>query len=66
MKMEYRMAYRSYRGCDLFEGIRAVVIDKDGSPKWNPDALDAVSDADVDEYFEPVQGEPDFRTAQLS
>tara|TARA_R110002110_G_scaffold415612_1_gene651512 strand:- start:68396 stop:69445 length:1050 start_codon:yes stop_codon:yes gene_type:complete len=60
MTMEYRLADRSFRGHDLFEGIRAVVIDKDGAPKWDPTTLDAVSDADVDEYFEPVAGEPSF------
>ena len=60
MAMEYRLADRSFRGHDLFEGIRAVVIDKDGAPQWNPTTLDAVSDADVDEYFEPVAGEPSF------
>jgi len=66
MEMEYRMANRSYLGHDMFEGIRAVVIDKDGAPKWEPDTLAAVSDADIDEYFEPVLGEPDFKAAQLS
>jgi len=60
MTMEYRLADRSFRGHDLFEGIRAVVIDKDGAPKWNPTTLDAVSEADVDEYFQPVAGEPNF------
>ncbi|MGB0571301.1 MAG: enoyl-CoA hydratase/isomerase family protein [Alphaproteobacteria bacterium] len=60
MAMEYRIADRCFRGHDLFEGIRAVVIDKDGVPKWEPTTLDAVSEADVDEYFEPVAGEPSF------
>ena len=60
MAMEYRLADRSFRGHDLFEGIRAVVIDKDGAPKWDPTTLDAVSDADVYEYFVPVAGEPTF------
>ncbi|MBS27956.1 MAG: enoyl-CoA hydratase [Alphaproteobacteria bacterium] len=60
MQMEFRIADRCFRGHDLFEGIRAVVIDKDGSPKWNPASLDNISTADVDEYFEPVAGEPKF------
>jgi enoyl-CoA hydratase len=66
MKMEYRMACRSYRGVDLFEGIRAVVIDKDGAPRWEPDELAAVVDGDLDEYFAPVPGEPDFAQAELT
>jgi len=60
MAMEYRIADRCFRGHDLFEGIRAVVIDKDGAPNWAPADLAGVSDADVDEYFAPVAGEPDF------
>ena len=66
MKMEYRMACRSYRGVDLFEGIRAVVIDKDGAPQWSPAELSAVRDEDLDVYFVPVPGEPDFSQADLS
>jgi hypothetical protein len=27
------------------------VIDKDQAPRWDPDRLSAVSDADVAEYF---------------
>lgn len=60
MRMEYRIAHRSFRGHDLFEGIRAVVIDKDGKPDWQPKELSAVSEADVAEYFAPAPGEPDF------
>ncbi|MEK9833416.1 MAG: enoyl-CoA hydratase/isomerase family protein, partial [Rhodospirillaceae bacterium] len=63
MQMEYRIADRCFRGHDLFEGIRAVVIDKDGAPVWSPADLDAVSAADVDEYFAPVAGEPSFGQA---
>ncbi len=66
MRMEYRLAARFFRGDDLFEGIRAVVIDKDGAPKWQPDSLAAVSDSEVAAYFEPVPGEPDFNKFQLS
>ena len=60
MQMEYRIADRCYRGHDLFEGIRAVVIDKDGAPRWQPSDLAGVSAADVDEYFAPAAGEPNF------
>lgn len=65
MRMEYRIADRCFRGHDLFEGIRAVVIDKDGAPKWDPADLADVDEADVAEYFLPVPGEPDFVKAQF-
>ena len=51
MRIEYRMVNRIFTGHDFFEGIRAVVIDKDQAPKWNPAALHDVTDAAVDAYF---------------
>jgi enoyl-CoA hydratase len=60
MAMEYRIADRCFHGHDLFEGIRAVVIDKDGAPNWRPPDLAGVGEVDVDEYFAPVTGAPDF------
>ncbi len=60
MQMEYRIADRCFRGHDLFEGIRAVVIDKDGAPNWLPPDLAGVSETVVDEYFAPAAGESDF------
>jgi enoyl-CoA hydratase len=41
---EYRAACRMLQGPDLYEGIRAAIIDKDKSPKWSPPTLDEISD----------------------
>jgi len=60
MKMEYRMVHRIVAGHDFYEGVRATIIDKAGTPKWNPSDLSAVSDADVDAYFAPV-GEKELK-----
>ncbi|MGE0253857.1 MAG: enoyl-CoA hydratase/isomerase family protein [Alphaproteobacteria bacterium] len=60
MRMEYRMACGCWRGHDFFEGIRAVVIDKDNAPQWRPAELAGVRAADIEGYFAPVDGEPDF------
>jgi len=43
---------------DIMEGVRALIIDKDKDPKWNPPTLDEVSPARVAEFF------ADFRPAQ--
>ena len=51
MVMEYRMSQAFMEGGDTFEGIRAVVVDKDMSPKWSPASLSDLSDADVARYF---------------
>ena len=54
MRLEYRLVTRFIEGHDFYEGIRAAVIDKDRRPKWNPVALEDVSEASVDRYFAPI------------
>ena len=57
MRLEYRIAIHMLDGHDFFEGIRAVVIDKDQKPRWQPATLEAVSDQEVAVYFAPVGDE---------
>ncbi|WP_262690576.1 enoyl-CoA hydratase/isomerase family protein [Kordiimonas aestuarii] len=52
MRMEYRMVTHVMQGNDFYEGVRAILIDKDNAPVWNPSALDRVSDDDIAAYFE--------------
>ncbi len=52
MRMEYRLACGCIAGHDFYEGVRAVVIDKDQAPKWRPDTLAGVSDDDIRACFE--------------
>ena len=54
MRMEYRIVTEVMAGHDFYEGVRAVIVDKDNAPKWAPDTFDAVMDADVDRYFQPL------------
>jgi enoyl-CoA hydratase len=54
MAMEYRIGSRVVRRHDFLEGVRAVIIDKDNAPKWDPAKLEDVSDAMLDEIFAPL------------
>ena len=56
MRMEFRVVNRMLAGRDFYEGIRAVIIDKDNAPKWHPPHLSEVPEKDVDAYFEPLPG----------
>lgn len=54
LKMEYRMACRVLEGKEFYEGVRAVLIDKDNKPEWKPAKLEEVQDADIQAYFQPL------------
>ncbi len=57
MRTEFRIVSRVMHGHDFYEGIRAVILDKDQAPRWQPPALEAVNAADVERYFAPVASE---------
>jgi len=57
MKAEFRIVSRLVYGHDFYEGIRAVIIDKDNAPRWHPATLDAVSEAEVKRHFAPLAEE---------
>ncbi|MGI9407478.1 MAG: enoyl-CoA hydratase/isomerase family protein, partial [Hyphomicrobiaceae bacterium] len=50
---EYRQACRFLEAHDLHEGIRALLIDKDKNPVWNPARVTEVDARTVEAYFEP-------------
>ena len=54
MRMEFRILNRMLEGHDFYEGIRAVLVDKDQKPCWKPASLGAVDKADIDAYFAPL------------
>lgn len=57
---EYRMVCHVLRGefsKDFFEGCRALLIDKDKNPKWEPSRLELIRDDDVDRYFSKIDDE---------
>ena len=50
LRMDYRIVSRICRGHDFYEGVRAVIVDKDNRPQWSPPP----SPAEVDGYFAPL------------
>ncbi|MBO9517722.1 MAG: enoyl-CoA hydratase/isomerase family protein [Porphyrobacter sp.] len=54
MALEYRLAARMIVRPDFIEGVRAVLVDKDNSPAWNPATAEGVTDAMLDAIFAPL------------
>jgi enoyl-CoA hydratase len=54
MRTEFRIVSRIVHGHDFYEGVRAVIVDKDNAPRWRPAELAAVSEAEVERHFAPL------------
>ena len=55
MTIEYRMSQRCMRpDHDFFEGVRALLIDKDQKPRWSPSTIEGVTPAMIEEHFKPL------------
>jgi enoyl-CoA hydratase/carnithine racemase len=50
-RMELGMAAYAFEQGDFLEGVRAVLIDKDNSPHWQPGRIEEVTEAMIDAFF---------------
>jgi enoyl-CoA hydratase len=57
MQAEFRIVSRVVYGHDFYEGIRAVIIDKDNRPRWEPASLADVTAETVEGHFAPLESE---------
>ncbi|CAH8362892.1 unnamed protein product, partial [Eruca vesicaria subsp. sativa] len=61
---EYRMVCHVIKGDiskDFVEGCRAILIDRDRNPKWDPPRLEEMKDSMVDQYFKRVEEQEDLK-----
>ncbi|CDY55104.1 hypothetical protein IGI04_008750 [Brassica rapa subsp. trilocularis] len=64
LSREYRMVCHVLKGDiskDFVEGCRAILIDKDKNPKWEPWRLEEMKDRMVEQYFKRVEEEEDLK-----
>ncbi|MFJ9688025.1 enoyl-CoA hydratase/isomerase family protein [Streptomyces bacillaris] len=54
LDQEFRVSARIREEPDFVEGVRARIIDKDGSPQWKPATLAEVDDRTVADFFAPL------------
>ena len=53
-KMEFRLVVNSYPLPDMVEGVRALLVDKDMKPKWNPKTIEEVTEERIAKLFGPT------------
>jgi enoyl-CoA hydratase len=61
MAMEYRIASRVLTRPDFAEGVRAVIVDKDNAPKWDPARPEDVTDALLDTIFAALPADEEWK-----
>ena len=45
---------------DFREGVRAVIVDKDNAPRWDPATLEDVTEAMLDAIFAPLPADEEW------
>lgn len=61
MAMEYRIGSRVLMLPDFAEGVRAVIVDKDNAPAWNPPRPEQVTEAMLDAIFAPLPSSEEWK-----
>jgi enoyl-CoA hydratase len=54
LNVELRLCLRLFEDGEFVEGVRALLVDKDKNPKWQPPTLAGLSDAAVEALFAPL------------
>lgn len=65
-RMELNMVYECFQQGDILEGVRALIVDKDNTPKWNPATVEEISSEQVARFFRPRWSPPNHPLASLA
>lgn len=57
LKLEFRIVTRVAAGHDFYEGVRAVLVDRDNKPNWQPARLADIDPAVIAAHFDPISHE---------
>lgn len=61
LQIEHRISVACLSNKDFYEGVRALLIDKDQNPKWQPATLADVTDDFVNSFFNKLPGNNELR-----
>jgi enoyl-CoA hydratase len=60
MAAEYRVSARMVHRHDFIEGVRALIVDKDNAPRWEPDMLGDVTEEMLDAIFAELPSDEEW------
>ncbi|MHA3840993.1 enoyl-CoA hydratase/isomerase family protein [Sphingomonas aestuarii] len=60
MRQEFAVASKVVQRHDFIEGVRAVIVDKDNAPRWNPATPEDISDHLIDQIFAPLSADQEW------
>jgi enoyl-CoA hydratase len=60
LNVELRLCLHLFQDGEFTEGVRALLIDKDKSPRWNPATLVDVTDAMIEDLFAPLPADQEL------
>jgi enoyl-CoA hydratase len=63
MRQEFAVASRVVQRPDFAEGVRAVILDKDNAPRWQPATPEGVTDHVIDQIFAPLPEDEEWTPA---
>jgi enoyl-CoA hydratase len=61
MAMEYRIASRVLVRPDFAEGVRAVIVDKDNAPQWDPATPEGVTEDLINDIFAALPAQEEWK-----
>lgn len=64
-RQEYNIVIHCIEDGDFIEGVRALIVDKDKNPRWNPPHIEDVTDARIATFFDGKLDDPAHPLANL-
>ena len=55
LALDFQVSQHCVKNHDFFEGVRAVLVDKDQNPHWQPGTLEGVTNEMIETYFVPLE-----------
>jgi enoyl-CoA hydratase len=60
LKEDWRISQHMMAGTEFFEGVRAVLIERDNKPRWEPAQLSGITNDMVAPFFAKLPDQPDL------